>query len=121
MLEKPDSKAERRKKKAARDTERKSARDEVVIMDNMTCRDCGQHNALSVHHIIKRRHGYDTPWNLITLCQFKLNGVQSCHDRAENGYGENGTRITAREYMIALLDRLGGRWGRAKKLLEAKL
>ena len=121
LLEKPDSKAERRKKKAAKATQRKAAMEEAVVLDGVTCQSCGQHDGVSPHHIIYRSQGGpDEIWNLITLCDINFSGAIPCHRKAHLGC-DNGSRVSGREFVAALLDRLGGRWGRAKKLLEAKL
>ncbi len=121
MLEKPDSKAERRKKRAANTRKRRAAMEAAVILDSVTCQSCGQNDGVSPHHIIYRSQGGpDELWNLITLCDMRFDGSTPCHRKAHLGC-DNGGRVSGREFVAALLDRLGGRWGRAKKLLEAKL
>jgi hypothetical protein len=52
-------------------------RKQVRIRDGNRCRNCGATAKLSVHHIVKARHGgRDTLDNLVTLCA-------SCHRRAD--------------------------------------
>lgn len=53
---------------------------------------------LSVHHIIKLSETViDELWNLITLCAM-------CHHYAENGINTKDKRLTAREFMLWVLE-----------------
>lgn len=105
-LPKPNSRADRKRKKRDKEKSYQMFRKNVFKIANGRCenRHCmstetGCLSGLSPHHIHKRSQGGpDTVANGILLC------VQ-CHERAESGYNDhNGNRITARQYNIRLLE-----------------
>ena len=128
LTPKPNFRAERQAKKAARAEKRYAAMVEAIEMDNVTCQACGQNSGVSPHHIIYRSQGGpDETWNLITLCEIKhdwRDAERPCHKKAHQGR-DNGSRQTAREWMIALLEGLRDKpafwWGRALEELRRKV
>lgn len=57
---------------------------------------------LSPHHIKYKSHqGPDTKENTITLCQL-------CHKAVQEGHGKGDKRLTARQYMLKILNDLVG-------------
>lgn len=64
------------------------------------CMNCHQTEFLGAHHIIFRSEGGDDNMdNLITLCQ-------NCHRFAHDGLYVGGQYVTARDFMISLLDQV---------------
>ena len=65
------------------------------------CLDCGSTSGVASHHIMfKSEVGIDDSFeNLIPLCF-------NCHRKAHDGYYINKVFVTAKEYIIYLLERL---------------
>ena len=95
---------------------------EIAICDGYCCQGiscCGSY-MLSAHHILFLSHGgLYTADNGILLCQ-------SCHDRVHGrgNYHIKGKRITGRQFMIMILDRLVNksnyRWATIHEYLKRK-
>jgi len=83
-------------------------RKKCVEAANGKCRDCGSQENVSAHHIIfKGEQGDDSPDNLVALCF-------SCHRKAHDGYYTNLKYVTAKEYIIDLLERIDPQFYREK-------
>lgn len=100
-------------------------RKKAILLDDCKCRNCGKsvhpesNNGDGAHHIIYRsEYTDDHLYNLITLCF-------TCHRFAHDGTkDEKGNRITAREFVLSLLEDLQDsksfRWQESLELLRRK-
>lgn len=79
----------------------KQLAEQIVTQDECRCRSCGATWPLSPPHHIKYRSegGSDDPSNLITVCR-------TCDDKIHNGTGKGKDRISGREFMISILEKL---------------
>ena len=95
----------------------------AIELDGNKCKDCGaivdlNNTGDGAHHIIfKSEYVDDHLDNLITMCF-------DCHRFAHNGYRRNGYKLSARDYVIELLQDLENmpnfRWKRTLELLKRK-
>lgn len=60
----------------------KARRKEILARDNYTCKQCGSHDYLQVHHINYKRLEYELDSDLVSVCQ-------ECHKRIHKHYGKN--------------------------------
>lgn len=71
-----------------------------IVQKQGKCQNCFTDVGLTAHHIIFRSQGGDDSFgNLVTLCE-------NCHRYAHDGLYVCGEYITARDFMIGLLENI---------------
>jgi 5-methylcytosine-specific restriction endonuclease McrA len=115
MFPKPNSKAERAKKKRTNIQSHSDWIDEIILLDNVICQSCGENFNLEVpHHILFKSQFIEfiyAVWNGILFCV-------KCHYKAHHGY----KGLTARQWMMGILEKLpeNHRCKRALTILKKK-